>query len=318
MDELARLMARHDPAPHEVPPDELLLAEILGTARPRRGPGLSWRLTFGVALATGLVIVTANAMPAGRSPGVSVTAYFRYPGAPLALCGEPGSRPRRLPEPGGGARRALLELAAAAALAAPAPPHGYRQVTVASSRLLPGGRVSLLSRQSSPLGEQGRRIRTESGLTAAEDRLVQSGEGRAAAPYPPVVLPADPGALHARLVETGSGTTESSRLVGGIVAVHAGETPDGPRAAALWRMLAARPGLRTLGPVTDRRERDGVGIAVDAGADERWVLVADRSSGDLLGVERLMLRDAGGLEVTTPCVRDFWTFVTRKWAPAPD
>ncbi|WP_157246002.1 hypothetical protein [Nonomuraea typhae] len=322
MDEIARLMAGHDPAPHEVPPDELLLAEILGTARPRRGPGLSWRLTFGVALATGLVIVTANAMPAGRSPGVGVTAYFRYPGAPLALCGEPGSRPRRLPEPGGGARRALLELAAAASLAAPAPPHGYRQVTVASSRLLPGGRVSLLSRQSSPLGAQGRRVRTESGLTGAEDRLVQSGEGRAAAPYGPVVLPADPGALRGRLVELGSGTTEStregSRLLGGIVAVNASETLDGPRTAAVWRVLAARPGLHTLGLVTDRRERDGVGIAVDTGADERWVLVADRGSGDLLGVERLALRDTGGLEVTTPCVRDFWTFVTRKWAPVPD
>ncbi|MFI6534058.1 hypothetical protein ACIBHY_16485 [Nonomuraea sp. NPDC050547] len=303
MDELARLMARHDPAPHEVPPDELLLAEILGTARPRRCSTLSWRLTFGAALATGLVILAAGAIPTARTPGqLTVTAYFRYPGAPLALCGEPGPRPRKLPGTGGGARRVVLGLAEAAARAGRVAARGHGRITVASSLLRPGGRASVLSRQWTPVRGSGRRV--EYTLAVDGERLVQGQEGREGAYRPGPSLPGD---LRARL----SAEPETHGLVTAIISLNESEILDAPRTAALWRVLADRPGLRTLGQITDRRERTGQGVAFDVGTADRWVLVADRGSGDLLGVERVMLRPAAGLEVTPPCVRDFWTFLDR-------
>ncbi|MBB5082982.1 hypothetical protein [Nonomuraea endophytica] len=301
MDELARLMARHDPAPHEVPPDELLLAEILGTARPRRCSTLSWRLTFGAALATGLVILAAGAIPTARAPGqMTVTAYFRYPGAPLALCGEPGSRPRKLPGTGGGARRVVLGLAETAARAGRVAARGHGRITVASSLLRPGGRTSVLSRQWTPL--PGRRV--EHTLNLDGERLVQAQPGREGPYRPGPSLPAD---LLARL----SAEPETYGLLTAVISLNETEILDAPRTAAMWRVLADRPGLRTLGRVTDRRERRGQGVAFDVGTTDRWVLVADRGSGDLLGVERVMLRPADGLDITPPCVRDFWTFLDR-------
>ncbi|MFI6292219.1 hypothetical protein ACIBEJ_11590 [Nonomuraea sp. NPDC050790] len=323
MDELARLMARHDPAPHEVPPDELLLAEILATARPRRCSTLSWRLTFGAALATGLVILAAGAIPTARAPDrLTVAAYFRHPGAPLALCGEPGPRPRRLPGTGGGGRRVVLGLAEAATRSGRAATRGHGRITAASSLLRPDGRSGVLSRQWTPgpgpasapgpgrsLGPApnpgpGRSLRpapnpgsghglgrrVEYPLEAAGDRLVQGTAGRE-------------GAYRRGL--TGDGP------VGAIIAANESEVLDGPRTAALWRALAGRPGLRALGRIVDRRERGGQGVAFDMGRTERWVLVADAGTGDLLGVERVMLRAADGLEATPPCVRDFWTFLDR-------
>ncbi|MFD9943636.1 hypothetical protein ACFWYW_05460 [Nonomuraea sp. NPDC059023] len=306
MDELARLMARHDPAPHEVPPDELLLAEILGTARPRRGSTLSWRLTFGAALATGLVILAAGAIPTPRAPGqVTVAAYFRYPGAPLALCGEPGPRPRKLPGTGGGARRVVLGLAEAAARAGRVAVRGHGRITVASSLLRPGGRAGVLSRQWTPVRGSGRRV--EYTLALDGERLVQGQQGREGAYRPGLPLPGDSADLRARL----SAEPGTYGLLTAIVSLNESEVLDAARVAALWRALADRPGLRTLGQITDRRERRGQGVAVDVGAADRWVLVADRGSGDLLGVERVMLRPATGLEATPPCVRDFWTFLDR-------
>lgn len=329
MDELERLMARFDPAPHEVRPDELLLADILITARPCRRPGRSWRLTAGVALATGLVIVAANAMPAEQAQGqVAVAAYFRYPGADLALCGEPGPRPRILPKSGGEARAVLLALAGAAEAAGPPPARaaGFSQVTVASSRLVTddtGSEVrSTVSEQWTPVSGKGERQRVEYPLSGHGHHLVQDERGREAAPYVPGLvlgtLPAEPGALRARLLERMriAGRPETYRLVNAIVELYENEVVDGPHAAAIWRVLAERPDVRALGQVTDRRERPGQGLAFDVGGRERWVLVVDERTGELLSVERVLLAGTAGLAVTPPCVRDFWAFIARKWVPA--
>ncbi|WP_327091013.1 hypothetical protein OIE66_10420 [Nonomuraea sp. NBC_01738] len=324
MDDVGALMAAHDPAPAELRPDELLLAEILATARPRR-PVPRWRMGVGAVLATGLVIVAANAVPSQESDGaLTVAATLDYAGSAVALCGEPGPRPSRLPGPGGSARPGLLALAGRA-VATPLPATGSNLITVVQSRLLTddGGsrmRTSLV-RLRTPVSGQGVRQRTEFPMNGQGGLLVQ-GQGRAeATPYQSGLvagrLPTRAGALRTRLLGAGQarGRPETARLVGAVVELNENEVVGGRVAGAIWRLLAGRADLRALGRVTDRRGRAGQGFAFDAGESERWVLVADAATGALLSVERVVLADTGGLEVTPPCVRDFWVFVAREWRP---
>jgi hypothetical protein len=75
--------------------------------------------------------------------------------------------------------------------------------------------------------------------------------------------------------------------------------------AALMGVLAAAPGVRTLGSVTDRAGRAGTAIAADSaftGLPLRYVLVFDPHTGALLSSEQWLTTTAGALDVPVPSV----------------
>ena len=75
--------------------------------------------------------------------------------------------------------------------------------------------------------------------------------------------------------------------------------------AALMGVLAAAPGVRALGSVTDRAGRAGIAIATDSaftGLPVRYVLVFDPHTGSLLSSEQWLTTTAGALDVPVPSV----------------
>jgi hypothetical protein len=75
--------------------------------------------------------------------------------------------------------------------------------------------------------------------------------------------------------------------------------------AALMGVLAAAPGVRALGSVTDRAGRVGTAIAADSaftGLPVRYVLVFDPHTGALLSSEQWLTTTAGALDVPVPSV----------------
>lgn len=109
-------------------------------------------------------------------------------------------------------------------------------------------------------------------------------------------LPTEPVALAAALrrYDTGQGQNPDQQLFS-TVAELLGESPAAPPLRrALYRVAAAVPGVRAIGPVTDRAGRRGQGVSRD---DEE--LVIDTATGQLLQ-ERQGTRWVGTLESQGP------------------
>ncbi|GHJ47754.1 hypothetical protein Cs7R123_50960 [Catellatospora sp. TT07R-123] len=105
-------------------------------------------------------------------------------------------------------------------------------------------------------------------------------------------LPTDPAALRRQVLayDRAVGGTED----GDLVVYYAGiglvlDLPVSPQVrAAAYRMLAALPGMRSLGPVTDQLGRSGVAVAISRRGDfgtAQQRLIVDRATGLALGVE---------------------------------
>lgn len=86
--------------------------------------------------------------------------------------------------------------------------------------------------------------------------------------------------------------------------------------AALWRMLADEPGLRSLGATVDRSGRDGVSIMFrHPDLPLMTVLIIDPESGGLLGQEWLVLVDDEAAGLDAPYVSGFVTHVASSAQP---
>jgi hypothetical protein len=82
--------------------------------------------------------------------------------------------------------------------------------------------------------------------------------------------------------------------------------------AAIWRMLAEEEGLRSLGTVKDRSGRDAVALSFiwDGAPENRAVLLADPSTGQLIGFERILIKPSPSSPVKPPAIQEFFVIVT--------
>jgi hypothetical protein len=86
--------------------------------------------------------------------------------------------------------------------------------------------------------------------------------------------------------------------------------------AALWDLIAAQRVARTLGAVEDRAGRRGVGISLipKDRRGYRLVLIADRKTGRVLGVEEILIKANDSLDVKAPAITRFTAFLASSYA----
>ncbi len=92
----------------------------------------------------------------------------------------------------------------------------------------------------------------------------------------------------------------------------------GPKVASLfWTVLANEPGFRTLGSVTDRAGRPGVGISVisSEAPEFRLVLIIGRSTGQLLGTEEILIKSNAKLGLKAPAINAFTAILKSEYTP---
>ncbi|WP_155372579.1 CU044_5270 family protein [Catellatospora vulcania] len=150
------------------------------------------------------------------------------------------------------------------------------------------------------------------GHTAANNFLL-AGQPRTVAEL--AALPTDPAQLRRKLLTWYDGT-DGEAEGGDVYLFHAGmglvlDLPTPPRVrGAAYRMLAALPGMKSLGPVTDQRGRAGIAIALTRQGDfgkSQARLIVDRASGLALASESWV----GGR------VSSWTTLLGTRWADGP-
>jgi hypothetical protein len=89
-------------------------------------------------------------------------------------------------------------------------------------------------------------------------------------------------------------------------------------AATFWRILASEPALRTLGSVTDRAGRPGVGIAIVPidSPQFRKVLIISSATGQLLGTEDILIRMDSNVELKAPAIYSFSAILESRYTTA--
>ncbi len=123
-------------------------------------------------------------------------------------------------------------------------------------------------------------------------------------------LSADPDQI-ARQLSPGH---EQQGAVGRIDAMVAAylEMPIDPGArAAMLRYLAGTESIASVGVVTDRAGREGVGFTVDSdssGIPTRYMVIIDPVSGELLDYEEMFLRGVSHLNLTAPAAASYILF----------
>lgn len=183
--------------------------------------------------------------------------------------------------------------------------------------LLPDGAVHVREIEGAP---QASSDEPERGWDAAghpgPDSVVLSDEtfspGALQSSYPSP-LSADPAALRQQLLSSWPQAKDTgAALLRAVHEVHA-ERIIGPKLrVATLRMLAAEPGLRSLGVMIDRAGRPATAVAadsLDSGLPTRHVLLLDPADGRVLGYEELLTGASGQLAVPTPVVAAYTIFL---------
>ena len=84
--------------------------------------------------------------------------------------------------------------------------------------------------------------------------------------------------------------------------------------AAIWRMLAEEEGIRSLGTVKDRTGREAVALSFiwDGAPEYRAVLLADPTTGQVTGSERILIKPSSSSPVKPPAIEQFLAIVTSE------
>ncbi|NRQ48524.1 CU044_5270 family protein [Aeromicrobium stalagmiti] len=308
-----------------------LLARLLATdpvdelAQRRRRTRRRVLLASGVA-AAGLV-VTSILQPWGGTPVQAAT--------PAILDYEFAAADTIAVAPGQDPSAALERLSAAAAGAPAATGSGVQHVVtdswvaefdtsaddatsalipqITESWLAPDGSLRTVTRRDDALAPDGRGLPRDG---AWNDQPTSADESE-----PPgtidaelaATLPTDATGLRRELLEiSGCRTTDRSSatslcLYDQVVALNQTYVIPAALDRAIWEMLGGEAGFRTLGSVEDRVGRDGVGISLISSdrPEYRLVLIADPSTGDLLGSEQILIRSVPGLTIDAPAITSF-------------
>jgi hypothetical protein len=141
---------------------------------------------------------------------------------------------------------------------------------------------------------------TETETTSLRDTLTWGFHG----------LSADPDQI-ARQLSPGHEQQGRVARLDAVVAAYQ-QMPIDPRArAAMLRYLAETESIASVGAVTDRAGRDGVGFTVDSassGIPTRYMVIIDPSSGELLDYEELFLSGVSHLKIEAPAAASYIVF----------
>ncbi|MEJ7690755.1 MAG: CU044_5270 family protein [Nocardioidaceae bacterium] len=120
-------------------------------------------------------------------------------------------------------------------------------------------------------------------------------------------LSADPATLAAQLSAGHTQQGAAGRFDAVVDAYR--QMPIGPPArAAILRYLAGTDGIASVGSVTDRIGREGLGFTLNSdysGLPTRYMVVISPTTGELLDYEETLTGDAGKLNVQTPAVVNY-------------
>lgn len=85
--------------------------------------------------------------------------------------------------------------------------------------------------------------------------------------------------------------------------------------SALWGLLAKQDCMRFLGTVKDRAGREGIGISLTPPdrKNYRFVFIASLETGQLLGIEEILIKSDPKLDLKAPAITRFTAFLTADY-----
>lgn len=192
--------------------------------------------------------------------------------------------------------------------------------TVGQSWLAADGSQTVVETPGQPLRADGRGL----AATSSADPAAARGEELPAGTFDArrvAKLGSTPGQVKPALLEAAEcdeNATQTARArclyqeVAGLFAQHV--VP--PRTASLiWAALASEPGFRSLGSVTDRAGREGIGISVVSTdvPEFRSILIVSRTNGQLLGTEDILIKSSKELDLKAPAISSFTAILVSKY-----
>lgn len=196
--------------------------------------------------------------------------------------------------------------------------------TLRRTWMFPSGRVDTVEKTSAALRSDGRGL-----VDKASDKL-PAGKSKNSEPAgsfnPDLVktLPTEPKALVAAMLKDSGcrsreiGFTRSSCLYGEIVNLFTLYVVPQKTVSALWSALSEEHGFRLLGSVKDRAGRGGVGISLidPKHPEQRQILTISVKTGQLLGLETILIRDDPRIGLKAPTVLSFTALMSSRWVSA--
>ena len=85
--------------------------------------------------------------------------------------------------------------------------------------------------------------------------------------------------------------------------------------ATIWRMLVEEEGIRSLGTVKDRTGREAVALSFiwDGAPEFRSILLADPSTGQFVGFERILIKPSPDSPVKPPAIQEFFAIAASEY-----
>lgn len=123
---------------------------------------------------------------------------------------------------------------------------------------------------------------------------------------------------HAQCENKGAATTTAC-LYREIVGLNENWVIPGALTSAFWTILSEQRDIRSLGTVTDRAGRPGIGFAIDLGGSPkiRRILIIDSQNGRLIGIEDVLTKDDTDTQVDAPAVYAFTAILKSEWSRRP-
>lgn len=309
--------------------------------RPRRRQFTPKRIVVGsAALACAVTMVTGIARP-WQSPEAIATT-------PAILDFEFANARAIATAPGESATTTLLDLAQTASAAGKAQGvGGYQRVVtdnwfttgettgegsksvlvpqVNETYVYPDGRFRLIERRGTPLAPDGRGAPSRGDWEKLPTVIDEIHAAEATAPDVVDNFSTVPSVLRGQLLDHAGcgdqlgGLPDGLCLFSEVQALFTRYVVPHQVAAAMWTVLADVPEVRSLGAVTDRVGRKGVGVSLfdRDDLDKRWILVISPKSGQLLGTEQILLEPSEDINHTVPAILEFTAIITAERTEEP-
>lgn len=190
--------------------------------------------------------------------------------------------------------------------------------TITHQYFLPDGRVRQIEQRGQPLEQGGLITQPPVGTGKSTDETFR---GPAQGPSYARELPIEPGRLISKLIPDPAECPQiAACLAADLVDLNSNWVLPPDLVAAGWRALAKVPDVTYLGRSTDRLGHPALAFAVPAGAATRQMLLfADPHTGQLTGIETVLIHREPDLKLSTPSVINFYVFTqTRRITSMPN
>jgi hypothetical protein len=191
--------------------------------------------------------------------------------------------------------------------------------TINETWLSPDGSFRLIERTGQPLTADGRGVAKQ----GFGNRPTRADETQPAGSFDPTLLssmPTDPARLQSALLKATecdddpAGNRRARCLFVRLEEYNSSYVVPTRVTAALWDLIADQGATKLLGEVEDRAGRPGIGISLipTDRKEFRQVLIADPRTGQVLGLEVILIKTVTDLDVTAPAITHFTAFLTAE------